>query len=144
VSSSAASINRQQPVRSDGSNSRHDHGSSRLREKLNVELQSRTPGHCLGRGHPETAAGHGRMKSTSQSHQKGRDYRMTRLTLGSYLRQHRPVELRAAPNMSMVFYGAIPLSVLSGLCVVSSSSQARMRQSRCFPRLIISINEEIR
>jgi hypothetical protein len=41
---------------------------------MDVELQLRTPEHGLGRNHPETAAGHGRMMSTSQPHQKWGDY----------------------------------------------------------------------
>jgi putative transposase len=37
---------------------------------LDVVVQSSTPKHGLGRDHPETPAGHGRMMATSQSHQK--------------------------------------------------------------------------
>jgi hypothetical protein len=49
---------------------RCDQGSARLREKSDLELQSRTIKHGLGRNHPKTAAGHGRMMSTSQPRRK--------------------------------------------------------------------------
>jgi putative transposase len=49
---------------------RHDHGSSRFLDSMDLELQSRTPKPGPGRDHPKTAAGHDRMMSTSQSRQK--------------------------------------------------------------------------
>jgi rfaE bifunctional protein nucleotidyltransferase chain/domain len=51
---------------------RCEHGSSRLRDKMNLGLQSRTPKHGLGRDYPKAAAGHGRVTSAAQSHQKWR------------------------------------------------------------------------
>lgn len=43
---------------------------SRLRNTMDLELQSRTPKHGLGRNYTKTAAGHGCVTSTSHSHQK--------------------------------------------------------------------------
>ena len=53
---------------------RCDHGSSKLRDKMDLGLQSRTPKHGHGQEHQETAAGHSRMMSTAQSHQKWWDH----------------------------------------------------------------------
>jgi hypothetical protein len=49
---------------------RYDHRCSSLNDKLDLALHSRSPEHGLGRDHPETAAGHGRLTSTAQSNQK--------------------------------------------------------------------------
>ena len=48
---------------------------------MDLELQSRTPKHGLGRDHPKTAAGHGCVTSASQPHQKWGDYRIA-ITVG--------------------------------------------------------------
>jgi hypothetical protein len=76
---------------------------------MDVELQSRTPKHGLGRDYPETAAGHGRITSTSQSRQKWGDYHTSEIIFTLYLGVWN---LGGSPFL----YGGLSLPLMVGQC----------------------------